>query len=1029
MFSKISDLYYTFTKKQIMFIKKDRIKFLFILVTSFCSSFIFCQPFYFQQQVDTEINITLDDVQHRIDGTIKIRYTNNAPHALDSLFLHVWGNAYSDRTTAFAQQQLRNRNTKFHFSKVPDRGNYESLAFEINKKPVPYSFYQGNNDIILIHLNEPVQPGETIEIETPLHLKIPKSFSRLGHVGTSYQMTQWFPKPAVYDQEGWHPMPYLNQGEFYSEFGDYKVTITLPENYYVGATGELQTEAEKERIRRRVQETIDMKSLPDSLNQSLDFPESSERLKTIQFLAKNVHDFAWFADKRFWIEQSNVTLSDGKKVDTYVFYTNAEKDLWSKAIEYVNRSTIFYSEKVGNYPYPQVTAVQSALSAGAGMEYPMITVIGLMDNAESLDMVITHEVGHNWFYGILGFNERDYPWLDEGINSYYDHRYMSYYYGKKEDGFLPRFMKRNLELKIPHFALMTQIRRGKDQPVSLHSDAFSKINYGLSAYEKGAQAFEYLSKYLGQKQFDTVMQSFYKKWAFKHPGPADIRAHFTNETGQTLDWFWDDVIHSNKEVDYAIRGIKKQPDSTEIFVKNIGDIESPIEFVAFKDDLPIYGGWSEGFKGKKSIRIPSNADRIIIDTSFAMLDLNMNNNHRLIHRTQWPSLGFLTSFDNSRKKQYFVTPAFGYNRSDGFMLGLGLHNLTIPMPRLKASIVSMYGLKSKKIVGTALLRYDDPIKGDRIKHVTYQLFSKQFSLPEFRSLDSTLLATSQYGILSPSITWTFHTSAKSLLQSQLRLKNTWVNIARRTKQDVNPIVPSQNKQSSFTELVYMLRKNHPIHKWDIAIRGEWQLYNIELPDIGYTNSIRTDLTLRSKYQYMKGNFLTTRIFVGFFPYHQDDVSKIFRPGNISLAYNPKSDYTFNSYFFGRGHYDLNELQQIGEGDGNLKLPLLQPYRFSYTDNYLGSIYLELTVPIKHVGRFFSLYNTVAVIPTSAPTTKPMVVSSGGIRLKVFDLIAVNFPLYTTQNLGNIYPTYGNKISFEFYLNKIEPIKLYRKISL
>jgi aminopeptidase N len=151
-------------------------------------------------------------------------------------------------------------------------------------------------------------------------------------------------------------------------------------------------------------------------------------MKTIQYKAENVHDFAWFADKRFYVQKEDVTLPSGRKVDTYVMFTYYEADLWKEAILYVNRSVEYYSDRIGEYPYPHATAVQSALSAGAGMEYPMITVIGGSGNGKSLDQVITHEVGHNWFYGILASNERQFVWMDEGFNSFYEQAYIKKYY-------------------------------------------------------------------------------------------------------------------------------------------------------------------------------------------------------------------------------------------------------------------------------------------------------------------------------------------------------------------------------------------------------------------------------------------------------------------------------------------------------------------------------------------------------------------------------------------------------------------------
>ena len=216
----------------------------FSLLAIFNFSLIAQQKNYFQQTVNYEINVTLNDIEHVVSGTINIEYTNNSPDELDFIYFHLWPNAYQNNETAFARQKREDGNTRFYFSDKKDRGEIRDLDFSVDGKMTTWEYDQKNIDIAIVRLPKPIKSGETILIKTPFTVQIPESFSRLGHVEQSYQMTQWYPKPAVYDAEGCHPMPYLDQGEFYSEFGDFDVTITLPSNYVVGATGELQTESE-----------------------------------------------------------------------------------------------------------------------------------------------------------------------------------------------------------------------------------------------------------------------------------------------------------------------------------------------------------------------------------------------------------------------------------------------------------------------------------------------------------------------------------------------------------------------------------------------------------------------------------------------------------------------------------------------------------------------------------------------------------------------------------------------------------------
>ncbi|MDB2467151.1 hypothetical protein N9W53_00315, partial [bacterium] len=173
-------------------------------------------------------------------------YTNNSPDALDTLIFHIWPNAYKDDQTDFARQQLLNGSKKFHFADDSLRGYISKLDFQVNGQQVDWSYFGDQIDIAVLSLKERIKPGQTVEITTPFYVKIPGSFSRFGHEGHGYQMTQWYPKPAVYDVNGWNQMPYLDQGEFYSEFGKFTVNITVPDNYVVAATGELQTASENQ---------------------------------------------------------------------------------------------------------------------------------------------------------------------------------------------------------------------------------------------------------------------------------------------------------------------------------------------------------------------------------------------------------------------------------------------------------------------------------------------------------------------------------------------------------------------------------------------------------------------------------------------------------------------------------------------------------------------------------------------------------------------------------------------------------------
>ncbi|MCX6317757.1 MAG: M1 family metallopeptidase [Bacteroidetes bacterium] len=483
---------------------------------------------YWQQEVNYRIDVALNDTAHSLTGFEKIDYTNNSPDTLRFIWFHLWPNAYKNDKTAFTDQQLENGSTAFYFSNKEEKGYINRLDFKVNNKTVRIEDHPQHSDIIKLLLPEPLAPGKKITITTPFHVKLPFNFSRGGHDGQSYQVTQWYPKPVVYDRNGWHPMPYLDQGEFYSEFGQFDISITLPENYVVAATGELQNATEKDWLKSRAGyswEPIKQKEKNATGQYKTtyqQFPASASATKTLRYIQNNIHDFAWFADKRFIVNYDTCRLSSGKIIDVMTFYTPAEKKLWEKSNGFSKDAVRHYSDLVGEYPYSIVQAVQGPESFGGGMEYPTITVISPTDDSESLDYVIAHEIGHNWFYGILGTNERKYPWMDEGINSYYEKKYKQLKNPKKAD---------HLEQAL----LETAIVEKKDQPISTASADFSLMNYALIAYFKTGEWLSWLENLMGTATFNKAMQAYFRKWQFKHPQPEDLKVVLESESERNLD--------------------------------------------------------------------------------------------------------------------------------------------------------------------------------------------------------------------------------------------------------------------------------------------------------------------------------------------------------------------------------------------------------------------------------------------------------------------------------------------------------------
>jgi Peptidase family M1 domain len=517
-------------------------KLISLSVILFFISDSFAQNKYWQQKTDYNISVTLNDADNSLTGFEQIDYYNNSPDTLNFIWIHLWPNAYKNDKTAFSDQRLENGSTDFYFSEENKKGYINQLNFKVDNVNAATEDHPQHQDIVKLLLPIPLAPGKSIKIETPFHVKLPYNFSRGGHVEQSYQITQWYPKPAVYDKTGWHEMPYLDQGEFYSEFGNFDVKITLPSNYIVAATGELQNEEEKKWLANKYNKLtfkpdgFELKAASKK-NDLLAIPPSLKETKTIKFIQTNVHDFAWFADKRFNIRQDTLQLKSGRIINVYAYFLPSKNDVWRTSISMIKKSILSKSNWLGEYPYNVVSVVDDASNKPGGMEYPTITTLISGGSEANLERVINHEVGHNWFYGLLATNERIFPWMDEGMNTYYDKRYAAIYYDAKDGNrFVPKqkFIRNRMSAYPQKMILDTYIKLKKDQPINTASEKFLGINYGLSAYEKAGEWMMLLEQELNTTMFDSCMREYYRRWQFKHPSPEDFKTVMEEVSGKPL---------------------------------------------------------------------------------------------------------------------------------------------------------------------------------------------------------------------------------------------------------------------------------------------------------------------------------------------------------------------------------------------------------------------------------------------------------------------------------------------------------------
>ncbi len=1025
------------------------------------------QTAYFQQEVNYQMAVSLDDKKHVLTGTIEMDYHNNAPQSLDFVYILLQPNAYKSKNSAFAKQSLRKGSTRFYFAEPSEMGNLSNLNFEIDGKKVEVEIEKGNPDIAKVKLNTPILSGKSVKITTPFTYKIPFPFSRGGHAGQQYLMTQWYPRPAVYDTKGWHTQSYLDQGEFYQEFGSFDVSITLPENYVVGATGVLQTTSEVSFLNEKVKYTEGVLSMKNEKlkvkSGGLDsFPTSSDKLKTIRYKADKVIDFAWFADKRFLVLKSDVTLKNaGRKVETFSYFPPKYAATWSKSTDYINRAVQFYSEHVGDYPHPQASAVMSDEGFGGGMEYPMITVLSGTFTPRVLDNVITHEVGHNWFQGILASNERDFPWLDEGLNSYYDHRYDKEYY-EKDNGSsrenragdeLPAFLTKGADYKLNELGAQMFSFLHRDQAPMTASDDLTYLNYGLAVYEKTAQSLKILETYVGRAKFDEIMQSYFKQWQFKHPQPEDFKKMWTDAAADIGDvsWFFDGLMATTKQVDYKITKLSETKEGFwQVTVKNVGKVAAPFTVSAINNvDSAVYTTRLSGIEiGQTSeVLIPKRDDAkmLVIDNKHELPDVNRQNNNVKTSgsfKTFEPiRLSLIPRLDNSKRTNLYVTPTVGANTYDGAMLGLWFNNGLLPLKKFEWSVAPMYGFRSKTLTGLANVDYHFFTKNNEI---TLGLGARRFSFDFNDKFKETLI----YQKYTPSVSINFGGNPTSPYRQKIELRHIFLKQQGFTFDTTGVKTGKAYDNSNITELSYSGFLKNALGNTSFRVAIENQEYTSGNNNYGY---VKTTLDLKKDFVYQKDKRFYARLFMGgFLKNSGTDAGNFYGSrsrGSLGLASRGSNDYRYDGLWLGRNEETTVASQQIDpttEGGMKFTLPAGNTTEVGFSNNFVFALNLSLDLPV-NLPKFFKVkpYFDLGYFKDTRPASLRSATNtlmSGGIQWDLFgDAVSIYVPVYFSGKPLDEDPNsfkalmskrggFLDRITFSLNLKELNPRKLIRNVA-
>lgn len=529
---------------------------------------------YWQQRVDYRIQATLDASSHRITGTETIHYVNQSPDALPYLWLHVEQNicAPGSLTTQLDQPPLVFLGSTFDFSCQGFTGAPTMTSLTIGGKEAPRTRF---GTTMRVDLEAPLAARDSLDLEIAWSFIIPPmGAARMGRDGELHEVAQWYPRVAVYDDvRGWNHEPYIGAGEFYLEYGSFDVALTVPAHYIVAATGQLQnpkdvlTAIQQRRLAaaRSSDTTIAIITAREAERAERHRPRAGGML-TWRFHADSVRDFAFAAGPGLQWDASGY---DGILIET-LYRPGATH--WSEANRMARHAIQSFSTAWLRYPYSHATTVEGPIE---GMEYPMLTFVPASPSREDLQWVLMHELGHQWFPMVVGSNERLYPWMDEGFNTFIDLEVAADYFRGSAYG--DSIMVHPLHLYPDHAV------PGAEQP--LISRPVEVRDLFWTAYQKPALMLSLLrDEVLGRERFTAAFREYTRTWAFKHPTPADFFRIMRDQSGMDLDWFWRGWVESTGRLDQAVGGAGVEGDRPTVTLENRGTLVMPLRMLVHYDD-------------------------------------------------------------------------------------------------------------------------------------------------------------------------------------------------------------------------------------------------------------------------------------------------------------------------------------------------------------------------------------------------------------------------------------------------------------
>ena len=518
---------------------------------------------YWQQHVDYSMELDMNVENYQYQGTQKLVYTNNPPDELKRVYFHLYFNAFQPGS----EMDIHLQNIEDSDDRMIAEG--KSRIAGLSPEEIGYLhpssltqdgekvIFNEEGTVLVVDLAKPILPGGNSTFEMNFKGQVPVLIRRAGRnseEGVALSMSQWYPKMAEYDFEGWHADPYIAR-EFHGVWGDFDVKLTIDKKYVVGGTGYLQN--------------------PQEIGHGYEAPGTKvkkvkDKTLTWHFKAPMVHDFMWAADPGY--VHDTLKMENGPTLH-FLYKNNPEIiENWKKLQPKTAEAMEFFSKNIGIYPYEQYSVIQGG---DGGMEYAMSTLITGGRNLNSLISVMSHELAHSWFQHILATNEAKHEWMDEGFTSFISNLCMNKIMGRNKVNPFENSYKGYTNLALS----------GIEQPQTTHADRYrNNFAYGISAYSKGSIFLSQLGYIIGQDKLMEAIRKYYDDFKFKHPVPNDFKRTAEKVSGMELDWYLTDWTQTTNTIDYGIKDVFADGETTKISMERIGLMPMPLDILVVYSD-------------------------------------------------------------------------------------------------------------------------------------------------------------------------------------------------------------------------------------------------------------------------------------------------------------------------------------------------------------------------------------------------------------------------------------------------------------